>query len=94
MSTNLCPGIEKLNLEESLYDIYEKQFQLQLLAVDQMVSCVMLEQAELQKLFEIGETVPAFRVQGVTYCSKDVILEMEDSLYRGDVYSFSVKATS
>ena len=36
--------------------------------------------------------IPAFRVEGVTFCGKEMILEMEDSIYRGDKYRFSVCA--
>lgn len=37
--------------------------------------------------------VPAFRVEGVTFCGKEMILKMEDSIYRGDKYRFSIRAT-
>jgi GntR family transcriptional regulator len=35
--------------------------------------------------------VPAFRVEGVSFCGKDLIIEMEDSVYRGDMSRFAAK---
>ncbi len=34
--------------------------------------------------------IPGFRVEGVTFCGKEMILEMEDAIYRGDTYRLSV----
>ncbi len=93
ISLQLCPGIEKKNLEQSLYGIYEKAYRLELFEVRQVLSAVILNTKEDMDLFELEEPVPAFRVEGVTFCGKEVILEMEESLYRGDQYSFAVRAT-
>ena len=37
--------------------------------------------------------IPALKVEGVTYSAKELIIEMEESIYRGDMYRFSVRAT-
>lgn len=92
VSLAFCPGIDKVNLEGSLYKIYEKQYNLQLKEIDQMLSVVMLAPG-LQGFFDLKAPAPAFRVEGVTFCGKEMILEMEDSLYRADRYSFGIKAT-
>jgi GntR family transcriptional regulator len=60
--------------------------------VDQTLSAVQVPE-ELLNVFDLEAPVPAFRVEGVTFCGKELILEMEDSIYRGDLYQFSVKAT-
>ncbi|MDP7637990.1 MAG: UTRA domain-containing protein, partial [Phycisphaerae bacterium] len=70
----------------------EKDYKLHLREINQMLSIVMLS-AEVMEFFDLAEPVPAFRVEGVTFCGKGMILEMEDSLYRGDQYRFAVKAT-
>jgi GntR family transcriptional regulator len=57
-----------------------------------MVSAIVLEGRELAEL-GLERPVPAFRVEGVTFVAKELILEMEDSLYRGDAYRFYVTAT-
>jgi GntR family transcriptional regulator len=59
---------------------------------NQMLSTVLLE-GEWLKVFQLDNPIPAFRVEGVTFCGKDLILEIEDAYYRGDMYRFSAKAT-
>ncbi len=92
ISMAFCPAIDKKDLEGSLYEMYEKDYKLHLREINQMLSIVMLS-AEVMEFFDLAEPVPAFRVEGVTFCGKGMILEMEDSLYRGDQYRFAVKAT-
>ncbi len=92
ISLHFCPDIQKLDLEGSLYEIYEKKYGLRLTQVDQMVSAVMMGVDEMVH-FGLKQAVPAFRVEGITFCGRELILEMEDSLYRGDQYRFTVKAT-
>ena len=91
ISLQFCPGIETRDFTGSLYEIYEKQYGLQLFEIQQMLSTIMLD-AAMQRFFDLNQPVPAFRVEGVTFCGKEMILEMEDSIYRGDTYRFSVRA--
>ena len=92
ISLAFCPEIQKKPLEGSLYDLYERDYGMQLMQVDQTLSAIQVPE-ELLKVFGLQAPVPAFRVEGVTFCGKELILEMEDSIYRGDMYRFSVKAT-
>jgi GntR family transcriptional regulator len=48
--------------------------------------------AGTEKSFDTNGPIPAFRVEGVTFRGKEVILEMEDSTYRGEKYLVSVRA--
>jgi GntR family transcriptional regulator len=48
---------------------------------------------ERLRLFRLGKAVSAFRVQGLTFCGKEMILDMEDTIDRGEMYRFDVKAT-
>ncbi len=91
ISLKLCPDIHKQNLEKSLFEIYERVYGLQMTEFDQTLSAILLEGDWLQT-FELKKPVPAFNVQGVTLCGKGLILEMEDAVYRGDMYRFSGKA--
>ncbi len=91
ISTQLCPGIQKRNLEQSLYSIFERHYNIQLVEIKQMLSSVHLE-GEWMKNFECKQPIPAFRVEGVSFSGKNLIVEMEDSYYRGDMYRFSVSA--
>ncbi len=92
VSMQFCPGLDRQNLEGSLYDIYEREYGLRLARIDQILRATILEGRALGA-FETDEPMPAFRVEGVTFIAKEVILEMEESIYRGDAYSFYVTAT-
>jgi len=91
ISMTLCPGIDKKNLEGSLYEIYEKEYKLHLTRIEQTLGVEMLGPAVLG-LFDLREPAPAFRVEGVTFCGKNMVLEMEISVYNGKEYRFIVEA--
>jgi GntR family transcriptional regulator len=91
ISLTLCPDIQRKNLEHSLYSLFEKEYGIHLIEINQMVSAVLLE-GEALKVFEVEKPIPAFRVEGASFCGKDVIVEMEDAVYRGDMYRFAAKA--
>jgi GntR family transcriptional regulator len=93
ISLALCPGMDQYELEGSLYELYEQTFHLNLTEVNQMLSTTLIDEVRDMDLFRISEPVSAFVVDGVTFCGKDLILEMERSIYRGDKYRFSVRAT-
>lgn len=93
ISMDLCPGIDQLPLEGSLYNLYEEKYGLQLVESHQLLNVAMLEKKPDMDLFEIEDPIPAFMVTGATWCGKDVILEMEESIYRGDLYRFALKAS-
>lgn len=93
ISLQFCPDIHRKNLEHSLFEIYEKSYSIRMIEFDQMLSTVLLE-GDWLKVFKLDKPVPAFRVEGVTFCGKGLILELEDAYYRGDMYRFSAKATA
>lgn len=93
ISSSFCTGIDKKDLEQPLYDIYENDYSIRLTEVNQMIRTIIIDDKETEKHFEIESPTPAFLVNGVTFCGKELILEMERSIYRGDKYSFSVRAT-
>jgi GntR family transcriptional regulator len=91
ISLQFCPEIHRRNLEHSLYQIFEKDYGIVLTEINQMVSAVIIEGGALE-VFQLEKPSPAFRVEGVSFCGKDMIVEMEDSVYRGDMYRFAAKA--
>jgi GntR family transcriptional regulator len=91
ISLQLCPDIQRRNLEQSLYAVFEKDYGICLTSIQQMLSAVMLQGAWL-KTFQLEVPVPAFRVEGASFCGKDLIVEMEDSVYRGDMFRFAANA--
>lgn len=94
ISTRLCPAIEQQNFEGSLYELYTHIYDLHLIEIRQMLSAFIIAEKEMQKsIFNVDEPIPAFLVDGVTFCARDTVLEMEQSIYRADKYRFSVQAT-
>ena len=91
VSLALCPDIHRKNLEQSLYDLFEREYGIHLTEINQMLSAVVLEKEQL-KHFNLDRPVPAFRVEGASFCGKNLIIEMEDAVYRGDMYRFAAKA--
>ena len=55
------------------------------------LSAVVLE-GEWLPVFQVDRPIPAFRVEGASFCGKDMIVEMENAVYRGDMYRFAAKA--
>jgi GntR family transcriptional regulator len=91
ISQRLCPGIQQRNLEQSLYSIFEKDYGIQLTEINQMLSALTLG-GEWLAVFQAQKPIPAFQVEGVSFCGKNLIVEMEVSIYRGDMYRFAAKA--
>ncbi len=92
ISTRFCPRIDELDLEGSLYQIYEKEYQLKITSIYQTLSAIIIEGKKLQ-YFDMEDIVPGFKVDGVTFCGKELVLEMEESIYCGDFYQFNIEAT-
>ena len=93
ISLELCPGIADDLLEGSLYQLYEGKYGHQLVEIHQMLSSLIID-AGYARYFENPSPIPGFQVDGATFCAKELILEMERSVYRGDKYSFAVRALS
>ena len=91
ISLNLCPDIHHRNLEHSLYSIFQRDYGIQLTEINQMLSAVLLEGPAL-KPFALDHPIPAFRVEGASFCGPHLIVEMENAVYRGDMYRFAAKA--
>ena len=91
VAMKLCPEIASQHYQESLHELYEKTYGLALREMDQMLSTVIVEDAEIMAMFDIGQPIPAFRMDAVTICENRKIVEIAESLYRGDRYRFSVQ---
>ncbi|NLF30585.1 MAG: GntR family transcriptional regulator [Planctomycetes bacterium] len=92
VSAELCPGIDACDLTGSLYDLYAGRYGLELVRVDQELSTLLLDR-EAAATFGVAGPLPAFRISGVTCCDGGRVLETEESIYRGDLYRFTVRAT-
>lgn len=90
---SLCPGIIEKNLAGSLYDIYRDEYELHLTEIKQSLSAIILDQSAMD-FFGLAGAVPGILLESVSFCGRDTPLEMERSIYRGDVYRFVVNATT
>jgi len=91
ISMELCPGIIDEELSGSLYEIYNQKYGLALKEVHQMLSTFMIDSG-VGEFFNLQQSIPGILVDGVTFCGREIILEMEKSIYRGDRYRFAVRA--
>ncbi len=91
VSAELCPKIINRPLNGSLWEIYSGKYGRKIKEDHQMLSTVMIDR-ETCGYFNLPEPIPGILVRGVAFCGKEIILEMEESLYRGDKYSFAVRA--
>ena len=91
ISLELCPEIAGDPLDTSLYRLYETKYGHQLTEIHQMLGAMIIDQT-YSNYFDNTAPIPGFQLDGVTFCAKEVILEMERSIYRGDKYRFAVRA--
>lgn len=89
LSLSLCPNIHRRNLEQ-LYQIFDKHYGIRLTEINQMLSAVVLEGRAPG--LSSGSPHPRVPVEGASFCGKDLIVEMENSAYRGDRHRFAAKA--
>jgi GntR family transcriptional regulator len=93
ISKALCPDLPEAELNGSLYDLYWNRYGLELSEILQTLRPMLIDD-ETNTYFQLGLPAPALLIDGVTFCGKEIILEMESSVYRGDMYSFTVSATA
>jgi len=91
ISLTCCPKIWEHDLRGSLYRIYNEKYFRYITRIEQDLTAISLDKYSREKL-EIGQNKVGLKVEGVTFCEKDLILEAEESIYRGDKYKFSVQA--
>jgi GntR family transcriptional regulator, N-acetylglucosamine utilization regulator len=91
ISLSCCPEIWKFDLEGSLYKIYSENYYRHITKIEQDLSAIILDEYSKEKL-GIRNKMVGLKVEGVTFCDGDSILEAEESIYRGDKYKFSVQA--
>ena len=91
ISMDLCPGIIDGELTGSLYEIYKQRYNLVLKEVHQMLSTIMIDSG-VGEFLNMTKPMPGILVDGITFCGREIILEMEKSIYRGDKYTFAVRA--
>lgn len=91
ISLKCCPKIWEHDLGGSLYKIYSERYYRYITKIEQDLSAISLDEYSKEKL-GINKEMVGIKVEGVTFCENELILEAEESIYRGDKYKFSVQA--
>lgn len=91
ISLKCCPKIWEHDLRGSLYKLYNERYYRYITKIEQDLSSISLDEYSKEK-FGIKKEMVGIKVEGVTFCEKEIILEAEESIYRGDKYKFSVQA--
>jgi GntR family transcriptional regulator len=88
--TRFLPELSSRDLTGSLYEIYE-QNGIQVAEVLQSLSSVILDD-DILALFNLEGYAPGIRLNGASYDQSGELIELEESVYRGDRYQFLVSA--
>jgi len=81
----------KHDLQNSLYKIYSENYNRHISKIEQDLTAIILD-SDSKMIFGIKRDMVGIKVEGVTFCEDDIIMEAEESIYRGDKYKFSVQA--
>lgn len=87
---SLLPELSSRDLTGSLYEMY-KQNGVQMAEIHQSLSSVILED-EILALFNLEGYAPGILLNGASYDHSGELIELEESVYRGDRYQFLVSA--
>lgn len=86
----LLPELSSRDLTGSLYDLYE-QNGIRISEIHQSLSPVILDD-EVLALFKLEGNAPGMLLIGASYDQSGQLIELEESVYRGDRYQFLVSA--
>jgi len=85
---DLCPDLDKHDLNASLWNVFEKYYGLKPRRHLQgmRITTVLSDNAFL---LGIEENTPIFLIRGVTFANNNIPIECEESLYRSDKYDLT-----
>lgn len=89
--TDLCPGVEKLDLSSSLWKVFENVYGQKPYRHTQNVTIAKFSKPQAA-LFGLEGGALAFLINGVTYIKDGQPIECEESLYRSDKYDLAFEA--
>lgn len=90
ISMTMCPDIHLVEMNDSLINLYEKKYRIQLSHVQRTISTKVVDPKEKGNYF--GNSIPmaVFILGSVASNDRSETIEIEYSLYRGDKYSFTI----
>lgn len=90
ISLTLCPKINRVPTEISYFKVYEDNYRLKIMEVQQTLGVKILEPNTTN--FDLSKPTPVFVLDSAVICEGDQIVEIEQSYYHGDKYKFAVIA--
>ena len=88
--SQLCPGLEKENLEsQSLYGLFQKRYGLKLESTRQTMEATIANDYEVQ-LFGVEPGTAMILLEGLTYAEPELPIEYVKAIYRGDRFKFEL----
>lgn len=85
----LVPNLSNLNLEEESLYSYLKKIQKPIFTAEQRMEAVMKE--DINQLIEIPYKIPLFFFHRVSYLENNTPVELLNSYFRGDKFSYSIQ---
>lgn len=85
-----CPKIDRLELKDPLIELYENHYGLILKNAHRTMGVLILSPTDPTNNFENSTPLPAFLLDGAIFSNDGKIVEIEQSIYRGDKYKFTI----
>lgn len=86
----LCPGIDRLDLTKSLYDLLKSSYSIDISYIDNKIEAIKADK-EYRQLLMLSSRVPALKISGISYTKDGRKLFYESDVYRADKYNYSVR---
>ncbi|WP_247235692.1 GntR family transcriptional regulator [Telluribacter sp. SYSU D00476] len=93
ISLKLCPNINRMPTEISYFKVYESTYHLKIEEVKQTLSTEIIQPDSSENNFELKKATAMFILDSAVVSTKNKVVEIERSLYRGDKYKFAIIAS-
>ncbi len=85
-----CPGLERFQLDASLYRLIEEEYGIRIAFMDNII-VASAASADEKKLLCMTSITPVLRVSGVSYTDNDRKFSYERDAYRSDQYVYNAR---
>jgi GntR family transcriptional regulator len=85
LPAHLVPGLDKMDLEGSLYEILSTRYGLEMVEASQVISATVVDRRQAG-LLHVPVHSPALTVKRLSYSKQHQLLERAVSIYRADKY--------
>ena len=90
ISLKKCPRINMLEIKKSYFTVYEEVYNLKLTDIKQTLSVTIIDPKASDNYFESSVPLPVYILDSAILSSDGKVVEIENSIYRGDKYKFSI----